>query len=144
MSIPVSWFDEHNGSVAIVWMGQEEMSYRGVGAQGLLDLAINNATKGDYVVFLDITFAGVEREYYSFIPISSPLGKSILHAYLVDTSTNLIIAQNHQSVMKHSEGKWKQAPEYESLKAAVRKALETALVEIHDGFFELYMDTAAE
>ena len=90
----------------------------------------------DYVMWLDVRFFGLQRNYYGFIPTGAPFGISVIHIQLVDTSDNTIIGEFRTSKSKKAGKKWKNAPEFAELMDAATETLVESIETAYFGFFD--------
>jgi len=88
---------------------------------------LKNKYNTDYALILNVTSFGAARQYYSFIPTSSPYGVCDENIYLVNLNNNTIIAEHHSLFTKAAQGYWDSPPDYTALVDAVEGAVEGCL-----------------
>ncbi len=89
-----------------------------------------------YALIIDPHTFGVQREYYGFIPISSPKGYANLSIYLINLKDNSIIGEYRASVVEKVEGERDSPPDYTAVVNASKNALAKALSDAYIFFFQ--------
>lgn len=93
--------------------------------------------KSDYLMVLDPLEFGIRREYYSFIPTSSPYGHTFLRVYLVDLKTNILEGYFATRYNVATSDKWDdQGARYEEVTNAAEKSVKEAINAAYGFFFD--------
>lgn len=78
----------------------------------------------DKLLVIDISMAGIERNYASYIPAGDPKAKVAGSSYIVNLNDNAFEWYLPLNVMKASDGKWDEAPKYPGLTNAYYQVVE--------------------
>lgn len=90
----------------------------------------------EYALILEPKIFGVQRSYYSFVPISKPSGVAQINMYLVNLSDNSIVGEYQTKAQDVTVGDWDTPPHYTTLVNASKNALAKALSEGYIFFFQ--------
>ena len=98
--------------------------------------AINRGTgNAEMALVLETHAVGVIRDYYGFIPTSSPQGYAKVTVYLVCLKDNSVLGRYHVEAKANVDGNWDTPPDYIELAEASRVALASALDRSYMHFF---------
>jgi len=90
----------------------------------------------DYLIILEILSFGIGRSYaLGIIPTIQPQGLTNLRCYLIDSSSDEIIAQHISKNLESSQGEWDEPPEYPNLMKAMLASFEKSIDECFLAFF---------
>jgi hypothetical protein len=78
----------------------------------------------DHLVVIDVRQFGFERTYASYFPTSEPKAVFRGGAYMVDLKTNAYEWYDTVAVVKGTDGKWDEAPNFPGLTSAYYQAIE--------------------
>ena len=84
----------------------------------------------DKLLVIDVELLGFVRTYASYIPTSDPKAEFNGLGYIVDLNTNAFDWYNPVSIVKSSDGQWKEPPKFPGLTNAYFQTLELG----KDGF----------
>ncbi len=89
----------------------------------------------DHLIILEILSFGIGRSYFGIIPTSQPQGLTNLRCYLINSSSDQIIAQHIAKNLEASQGEWDEPPEYPNLMKAMLSSFEKSIDECFFAFF---------
>jgi len=86
----------------------------------------------DKLLVIEVSAVGFVRTYADYIPTSDPKAEVVGKGYIVDLTTNTYDWYAPVSVLKSSDGEWKEPPKYPGLTNAYFQAIELG----KDGFLK--------
>lgn len=98
--------------------------------------SVSEELQTDYIMVLESIRFGVKTEYSGPIMSGIPKGITSLKCYLVEGSSNKIIAQHSIEITELPGGKWDEPPEYPLLIKAAKISFEKAMDQTFIGIFQ--------
>ncbi|WP_188149608.1 hypothetical protein [Teredinibacter waterburyi] len=86
----------------------------------------------DYLVVVNFNYAGLTRNYASYIAKGAPEAKVLGLVRMIDLNTNMYTIYQPVVAAKMSEGEWKEPPEYPGMTNAYYQAIEAAKDQVKD------------
>lgn len=80
----------------------------------------------DHLVIINFSYAGITRNYSSYIPTGDPIANISGLVSMIDLNKNLYTIYKRVDAYKTAEGKWKEPPAFPGITNAYYQALEEA------------------
>lgn len=95
----------------------------------------NVSTDGDKLLVIELQHLGAIRDYYGFIPTSTPKVYCVLKGQLIDQQDKKVLWRHVVKIEDPVQGNWDQPPYYPNFTNAFKEAMVSAQEEIVNSFF---------
>ena len=112
-------------------------NFKGTDKQFWLDFSeFKTKHNMDYVIYLDTKAFGTMQSYFDVIPTSKPRGYIQFDIYVVDTATNAIVGEYHDTKSVDPIDKWDNPPEYPEVVQTIEEAVKSSFESAYAALFK--------